>query len=184
MEVWRFRREVLCALQMFELFRGIVTRNTGALERILVPKERGSSRAWPTTPKTVVEDYARRIDFEPPGVVSVPRGERILTTAWDRLRFAVHQKTRDVSPTFMQHNSRDTDPLSANSLAFEQGWYCPDLLSAIHLSFYLYVTGSKRVAFCEACGKPLRAARSDKRYCNSTCRSNARHARNRERRSS
>lgn len=61
--------------------------------------------------------------------------------------------------------------------ALDSAWHCPDLLSAIYLQFYLLVTGRKPTRRCEnpACLMPFPVTRKDKRHCNATCRSNARH---------
>ena len=59
--------------------------------------------------------------------------------------------------------------------------WCPDLLSAIYLQFVLFVTDNKPVRRCEnpPCGMPFPVTRRGKRFCNATCRSNARHYRSR-----
>ncbi len=56
-------------------------------------------------------------------------------------------------------------------------WHCPDLLSAIYLQLSLLVTRSTPMRFCEACGTALPAKPKHKRFCNDTCRSNARYHR-------
>jgi len=58
-------------------------------------------------------------------------------------------------------------------------WTCPDLLSAMYLQFYLLITDAEPMRRCQnpACGKPFPATRKNKRFCNDTCRSNARHYR-------
>lgn len=60
---------------------------------------------------------------------------------------------------------------------------CPDLLSALYLQLFLVISRRKPVRRCEGCGLPLpETARTNKRHHGDTCRSNARHER--ERRSS
>jgi hypothetical protein len=57
-----------------------------------------------------------------------------------------------------------------------QSVYCPDLLSAVHLQFYLLVTKSKPIRICKnpPCRQPF-VPYSDKHiYCSDSCRSNAR----------
>lgn len=58
-------------------------------------------------------------------------------------------------------------------------WHCTDLIDALYLQFYLLVTERRPLRNCEnpACGMPFPLARKDKRFCNSTCRSNARNYR-------
>jgi len=55
-------------------------------------------------------------------------------------------------------------------------WYCPDLLSAIYLQFYLLVTKSKPIRFCKspACRQAFVPNSGKQIYCNDSCRSNAR----------
>jgi hypothetical protein len=65
---------------------------------------------------------------------------------------------------------------------FARSYSCRDLLSAIYLQFYLFITSDKPTHYCEnpACGMPFLVTRKDKWRCNDTCRSNARHYRERE----
>lgn len=56
-----------------------------------------------------------------------------------------------------------------------QSWRCLDLPSAMYLQFYLLVTDHRTMNYCEYCGSPFLLTRKDKIYCNSTCRSRARH---------
>lgn len=58
-------------------------------------------------------------------------------------------------------------------------WECTDLFSAIYLQFYLWVSTSLPMRLCESpsCRMPFPVTRSNKRHCNPTCRSNARHHR-------
>ncbi len=58
-------------------------------------------------------------------------------------------------------------------------WECPDLLSAMYLQFYLLITDFRPMRRCEnpPCSMPLPATRTNQRYCNASCRSNARHYR-------
>jgi hypothetical protein len=68
--------------------------------------------------------------------------------------------------------------LRAESAAvIAQSWHCADLCSAMYLQLTLLVTGRKVMRQCKFCGTPFPLTRSDKRYCNSTCRSQARHFR-------
>jgi len=63
-------------------------------------------------------------------------------------------------------------PWSQYRLGFS--WHCPDLISAIYLQLFLLATKNTPMRFCEACQTPLPAKPKHKRFCNSTCRSNAR----------
>jgi hypothetical protein len=66
-------------------------------------------------------------------------------------------------------------PSSRYRLSFS--WHCPDLISAIYLQLFLLATKNTRMRFCEACQTPLPAKPKHKRFCNPTCRSNARNQR-------
>lgn len=56
-------------------------------------------------------------------------------------------------------------------------WECPDLISAIYLQLYLWITEGLPMRRCviPSCGTPFPAKRSDKRVCSVSCRSNLRH---------
>lgn len=57
---------------------------------------------------------------------------------------------------------------------------CPDLLSALYLQLFLVISRRRPVRRCEGCGLPLpETARKDRRHHDDTCRSNARHERER-----
>jgi hypothetical protein len=58
-----------------------------------------------------------------------------------------------------------------------QSWHCPDLLSAIYLQFYFWMTDALPMRRCAnpACEMPFPVTRRDKRVCSRTCRSNLRH---------
>lgn len=60
-----------------------------------------------------------------------------------------------------------------------QGWSCPDLLSGLYLQFYLMIFKNRRMRRCDnpVCGMTFPLTRKGKRFCNDTCRSNARHYR-------
>ncbi len=68
-----------------------------------------------------------------------------------------------------------TAPSSHYRLGFS--WHCPDLISAIYLQLFLLATKNTPMRFCEACQTALPAKPKHKRYCNATCRSNARNHR-------
>jgi hypothetical protein len=58
-----------------------------------------------------------------------------------------------------------------------QSWYCPDLLTAMYLQLYLLISDHRLMRYCNFCGAPF-PYRENRFYCNSTCRSRARHLRN------
>lgn len=109
-------------------------------------------------------------------------GDAVLETSWtDTLVFRaalvleafVKQKVADVRLDFFAF----TEKLApAPVYAPVQSWTCPDLLSAIYLQFYLWMTKAWPMRICanERCSTPFPATRTDKIYCTGTCRSAAR----------
>jgi hypothetical protein len=59
---------------------------------------------------------------------------------------------------------------------FTSSWQCSDLLSAVHLQFFLLVTKSKPIHFCKnpPCRQPFPPDSRKHIYCSDSCRSNAR----------
>lgn len=68
-----------------------------------------------------------------------------------------------------EHDVPPYDPLHR----FEQGWSCPDLLSAIYFQFYLMITNNKPLRKCEnpRCNMPFPPSRKDNRLCSPSCKS-------------
>jgi len=68
---------------------------------------------------------------------------------------------------------------AAKNYRMQQGWYYPDLRSAMYMQFYLLVTQNHPMRSCEnpPCRMPFPATRKNRRFCCDTCRSNARHYR-------
>jgi len=54
-------------------------------------------------------------------------------------------------------------------------WMCPDLLTALYLQFYRLITKSKPIRYCDNCGQPFEATRSNRRFCDPSCRSGIRY---------
>lgn len=75
--------------------------------------------------------------------------------------------------------TKDAPKISESAYGLTQGWSCPDLLSGLYLQFYLMIYKNRRMRRCDSpiCGLPFPLTRTDKRFCNDTCRSNARHRR-------
>jgi hypothetical protein len=95
--------------------------------------------------------------------------------SWGLERF-VKERVAKVQLAFSEIEPR---PGYAPAYAPVQSWNCPDLLSAIYLQFYIWMTGAWPMRYCEnrRCGLPFPATRTDKRYCTDTCRSAARNHR-------
>jgi hypothetical protein len=54
-------------------------------------------------------------------------------------------------------------------------WKCSDLLTALYLQFYRLITKSKPIRYCDNCGQPFEATRSNRRFCDPSCRSGIRY---------
>lgn len=158
-----FRREVLCIRQILVLYEAIQSQDPSVLKRLPTA---GGPGGWQYTLPTEIDEQKHRYNLGDEG--------RSLPEAWRLLKLVLQEKMKDVRPTI-------ADPFElTDGLKFRQGWYCRDVLSAIYLSFYLFATEGSPVRFCVACGRPIKSGRKDKLHCNETCRSNARHRRNRE----
>ena len=65
---------------------------------------------------------------------------------------------------------------AAKNYRMQQGWYYPDLRSAMYMQLYLLVTQNQPMRICDnpPCRMPFPATRKNRRFCCDTCRSNAR----------
>lgn len=86
----------------------------------------------------------------------------------------VMRRLAEVRPAFWGEILPETPP---NAYKPVQSWNCPDLLSAIYLQLYLWMTGSLPMRRCinPPCGTPFPLTRKDKYVCNRSCGSNLRH---------
>lgn len=74
----------------------------------------------------------------------------------------------------------DTRAASPPPYVPNNSFTCPDLLSALYLQLFMIINRRIPMRRCEGCGLPLpQTARKDQRHHNSTCRSKARHKRER-----
>ena len=64
----------------------------------------------------------------------------------------------------------------------QPSWSCSDLLGAIYLQFFLWVSGNKPVRICEneRCRMPFPLTRKDKRFCSDACSAGALYHRKKE----
>jgi len=195
-----FRAEVLRARQLLTLYMNIREEDLEALESKIngTDGKRHLSLYWPHTPLTDVEVYfanvrdrlseARELlglrqdwpgyDDEPKWTSVDPRDVYIVLIA---LSEAVKDRLADVRldlDIIDIYNRLATQPLGSDYRS-PRSWKCPDLLSAMYLQFYLLITGTEPMRRCQnpACGLPFPATRKNKRFCNATCRSNARNYR-------
>jgi hypothetical protein len=61
----------------------------------------------------------------------------------------------------------------------QPSWSCSDLLAAIYLQFFLWVSGNRPVRVCENenCRMPFPATRKNRKFCSDSCASGARYHR-------
>jgi hypothetical protein len=60
--------------------------------------------------------------------------------------------------------------------SMSQSYECPNLLSALYFQFYLFIRNNMAMRYCDHpnCRTPIPVSRSDRFFCNKTCRSGAR----------
>jgi hypothetical protein len=106
----------------------------------------------------------------------------IVSLAWYTLEKVLGQYTSSVRLGFGSSRIGQPERRYRTDYIPLRSWECPDLLSAMYLQFYLFVTSDKPTRNCEnpSCGMPFLVTRKDKRFCNATCRSSARYYQRRE----
>ena len=175
-----FRAEVLRACQLLTLYMNIREEDFEALESKIggIDEKRHLSSYWPHTPRTDLEIFFANCRDVPPEWGNVE--------AWDDVYIAlvaltgeVKDRLADVRLDFDIFSNYPGAQSSGSDYRIPRSWDCPDLLSAMYLQFYLLITDSEPVRRCQnpACGLPFPATRKNKRFCNATCRSNARNYR-------
>jgi hypothetical protein len=202
--VARFRAEVLCAYQLLTLYTDIQEENVGALEAHIYSTDgtRHPSSCWPHTPPTELEDFlttnrdiytelreGMRLIYESrTEAIGSEEAEGLNVKHWDfwAALWAVHNvvenRIADVQLCFDKSYFSIpflVSPRSKSDYRMTRSWYCPDLLSAMYLQFYLVITDFQPMRRCQnpPCGMSFPATRKNKRFCNATCRSNARNYR-------
>jgi hypothetical protein len=193
--VANFRAEVLCAFQLLTLYTDIQAENVGALEASIYGTDgtRHPSSYWPHTPSTTLEDFfashrevfgrgreGMRLKDE---IIGFEESEGSNVKHWDvwaalrALQHVVENRIASVRLSF-DEGYLSSPPLGSD-YRIPRSWKCPDLLSALYLQFYLLITDSEPMRRCQnpACGMPFPATRKNRRFCNATCRSNARNYR-------
>jgi hypothetical protein len=191
-----FRAEVLCAHQLLTLYIDIREENFAALQTTIygTDEDRHPSSFWPHTPPTDLEKhFAHQRDLYGRVRERVrlkneigDSNESVWSDVehWDvfvalmALQEIVRDRLSDVRLDFLEYWAEDY-PLLGSDYRIPRSWACPDLLSAMYLQFYLLITDFERMRRCQnpACGLPFPATRKNKRFCNATCRSNARNYR-------
>jgi hypothetical protein len=180
---WRAGRESLARYRLY-----FVGYETAVTQRILEPHSTVDQELAAYVLPALSEDYPpwERIDrfLEALNSLSLKSvmalADRFLA---DQLSASLAGVRLRVVPGFqIPHGASPEDqrslmmsPSSRYRLHFS--WHCPDLISAIYLQLFLLATKNTPMRFCEACQTPLPTKAKHKRFCNSTCRSNARNHR-------
>jgi hypothetical protein len=178
-----FRREVRCANQLLRLYANVRGRDYDAIAEWFL----GPLTPHGPTESTIVEKYLERWRTSAE-YGSVKRmldqgmttrhieGRWLIGDAKSALLGSLAYTIKDVRVTLTEDHIPGGN---AQDLLARRTMRCPNLLSAIYLQFYLLVTDNKPMRRCEnpACGGPFPATNKRKRFCNDSCRSNARHYR-------
>ncbi len=191
-----FQQESICAYELLLLYRNIRARDAEALRRRY-------TEPWFGAPRTAVQRYFAA--FHPTPSKRSREWEQksdalVIEMAVTAFESVLEDKLSDIHLSHRQYvpKMRITDrpapedpraqvvevelhPATRGRYAPERSYKCPDLRSAIYLQLDLAYMDQKPIGNCVACGMQFFATRKDKRHCGPTCRSNARHQRNRRR---
>ena len=167
-----FRTETRRALWLLDVYAEVRLRDTEAL------------RARASQPRSALDERLALKFYGPPedvGSTITPASKEaeILWRAFATLTEVTEEMLARVRLVAEFGSPNEFDPASP---AVGQAWRCPDLLSAIYMQFFLLLTANKSMRRCEnpSCRMLFPTTRKGKRYCNDTCRSNARYHRQRQ----
>jgi len=166
-----FRAETRRALWLLSVYAEVRLRDIGAL------------RARSSQPRSALDErlalnFYDSIDEVGFTITAASTESEILWLAFSTLAEVTEELLASVTLGTRFGSPSEFDPVSP---AFGQAWHCPDLLSAIYMRFYLLLTANKSMRRCEnpSCLMLFPVTRKGKRFCNDTCRSNARYHRRR-----
>jgi hypothetical protein len=191
-----FTAEALCAHQLLHLYTDIKSGNLDAIKARFDGryKQQESLKWGRILPDTVVDKLLQahanlakngHSHFQPNQWVLKNRGQwneedyRDVYSAADALQVYVGWRLDNIKLNLSPGNLFTSPlPLGATYRP-DLRWYCADLLSAIYVQFALLISDQRPMRRCEnpVCELPFPATRKNKRFCNATCRSNARHYR-------
>lgn len=173
-----FRTEIRTAYQLLSLYAEIRARQT----ETVMAKFVDPPTLWTRTPPSLVDRHLQRYQsafgeqyrslMEEAGVnVS----SQHLKHGLDLLIRCVNYQLQDVRP-MLEWNWWDVPPTGSTSIGLVRWWYCPDLLSAMYVQFYLLITESTPMRICANphCSMPFPATRKNKLFCSPGCRSTGR----------
>jgi hypothetical protein len=179
-----FREEVRTFRQLLALWTDVRARDGAAvLESFVDPPT-----LWPDTPLSWVDrfyDRYRAAFGKKYRQVIEESGQDThslhLKLGLDIVLRTINAKLGPSSQLLLGWNWWDAPHPASTSVALVQWYGVPDLLSAMYLQLNSLVTHNLLMRRCESptCRQPFPVTRRNKRFCNDTCRSNARHSRNR-----
>jgi hypothetical protein len=181
----RFRAEVRRAKDLLDLYAQLQARDIKAIEaRAANPATTTDERLSSHPERSGLHGEARKVYERLSGrpgyewdlwvATKVLADELTVSVSGARLRAEVTDSIHGL--VFFDEDGRERNFFFKPPYSLGSTWHCPDLLSALYLQFYLLVTEHKPMRRCEnpACMMLFPATRKDKRFCNPTCRSNAR----------
>ncbi len=184
MKLEDFVAEVRRAMDLLNLYTELQSQDYAAIEaRATNPKTAMNERLNNHLQHTAAHDGGRKPykaypgrfghEWEPWTAADFFADE--ITASVSNVKLDATIVVSDIELFFSRINEED-NTLFKPPYALKSVWHCPDLLPALYLQFYLLVTEHRPMRHCEnpACMMTFPVTRTDKRFCNSTCRSNAR----------
>lgn len=187
MKLEKLKAEIMRARDLLDLYTELQSRNIEAIEarvanpKTAIDKSLGDHPEWPGLQGAALKAY-ESLGGRPGYEWNLWVATRVLAdelteaASGIRLRATLRDKIEGLDYSSPYTGSGEQSLFFEPPYALDSAWYCPDLLSALYLQFYLLVTRQKPTRRCEnpACLMPFPVTRKNKRFCNSTCRSNAR----------
>ena len=181
-----FRVEVRTMRQLLVLYSDVRERNAPAvMDRWFF----NPPPPWPNTPRSLVDRYlARHLERDRIAyggkerqhleeiVIDVP--SVYFKRAVDIIRRCLNEKLASSQPLLAWYPWDRPEP-SFTFIGLVPWYDAPDLLTGMYLQLFVVVANKKPTRRCEnpACRMPFPVTRRNRRFCNDTCRSNARHYR-------
>jgi hypothetical protein len=214
MSVTDFRAEVYRLRALLDLYVQIRERRTEAIEHRISnpasPVDEALANEFPTkaalispagginsTGVAYVMVVARKSFSRAPDVTLFHADEVLCRLVSERLEgirprltsgFAAPE-IRSISAREALELRKDKDKASKifsppKTYRLQPSWSCSDLLAAIYLQFFLWVSGNKPAKVCENenCRMPFPATRNNRRFCSDSCASGARYHRKKKER--
>jgi hypothetical protein len=180
-----FRAEVSRARAMLELYTEIRRGDVRALyTRIAEPRSAIDSRLASYFPDNPEDRSFQQVMYYIDAYFSLAK-RLVLGVADKILAEMISESVAGVRPRAIRgfalpmvsdEELRSLRRAPTKNYRMQQGWYYPDLRSAMYMQLYLLVTREKPMRSCEnpVCQMPFPATRKNRRFCCDTCRSNAR----------